>query len=199
MENDILKSYVSELSNGSYKAFSALYEIYADKLFRFVLAHTKSRDLAKDIVQETFLKLWIIRHSVTENGSFQSLLFTISKNKMIDVYRSQINQIKFEDYINYCNSDIFAENDIERKINYDEFLQALKISKKLLPERQLEIFELSREKGLNVIEIATSLGISEQTVKNQITSALKTLRKELSKYNQLFVVYFAYMFYNMIM
>lgn len=190
MESDILKSYANELRKGSHVAFNAIYEMYGDKIYGFVFSHTKSSELAKDIVQDTFLKLWTMRSTITANGSLQSLLFTISNHKMIDVFRSQINKGEFEDYIEYSENDEHSENSVERKIYYDEFIKALSISKKLLPQRQLEIFELSREKGLNIEEIAKGLNISEQTVKNQLTSALKTIRVELSKHNMLFLIIF---------
>lgn len=190
MENDILKSYIKELCKGSHKAFNAIYEMYADKLFGFAFAHTKSKDLANDIVQDTFLKIWTMRESISPEGSIQSLLYTMSYHKIIDVFRTQINKVEFEDYIEYCEYADLGENSIEKKIFYDDFMKALKMCKNLLPNRQLEIFEMSRENGKTIEEIAVGLRISEQTVKNQLTSALKTLRTELSKYNLLFVLLF---------
>lgn len=181
MENDIVKFYIKELQEGSHKAFNAIYDMYADKLYGFSLAHTKSPQLSKDIVQETFLKLWNSRKSISTEGSLQSLLFTISKNKIIDLFRSQINKVDFEMYIEFIEVGEFDGNEIENKLNYDDFLDALKVSKKLLSERQLEIFELSREKGKSIKDIASELELSEQTVKNQLTSSLKKIRFQMSK------------------
>ena len=90
-----------------------------------------------------------------------------------------------EDYIEYCENSDFGDNTIERKLFYDDFMKALKMCKNLLPHRQLEIFEMSRENGKTIEEIAVGLRITEQTVKNQLTSAMKTLRTELTKYNLL--------------
>jgi len=183
MENDILKSYIKELCKGSHKAFNAIYDMYADKLYGFAFAHTKSRELANDIVQDTFLKVWTMRESISTEGSIQSLLYTMSYHKIIDVFRSQINKVEFEDYIEYCEYTDLGENAIEKKLFYDDFMKALKMCKNILPNRQLEIFEMSRENGKTIEQIAVGLNITEQTVKNQLTSALKTLRTELSKYN----------------
>lgn len=188
MEIDILKSYIKELRKGSHKAFNAIYDMYADKLFGFVFAHTKSREMANDIVQETFLKLWTMRESLSMEGSLLAMLFTISHNKMIDTFRAQINKVEFEDYIEFSENAELKDNAIEKKIYYDDFLKALKLCKNLLPNRQMEIFEMSRENGKSIEEIASELKISEQTVKNQLTSALKTLRAELVKYNLMYLV-----------
>jgi len=190
MEIDILKSYIKELRKGSHKAFNAIYDMYADKLYRFVFAHTKSREMANDLVQETFLKLWTMRESLSVEGSLQAMLFTMSHNKMIDTFRAQLNKVEFEDYIEFSENADLGENAIEKKIYYDDFLKALKICKSQLPNRQMEIFEMSREHGKSIEEIALELKISEQTVKNQLTSATKTLKTELVKYNLIFLILF---------
>jgi len=190
MENDIIKSYIKELQNGSHKAFNVIYDMYADKLYGFLLAHTKSPQISEDIVQETFLKLWINRKSISVEGSIQSLLFTISRHKMIDSFRSQINKVEFELYIDYIDEKSFEDDGIESKLFYDDFLKALKLSKKLLTEGQLEIFERNKEKGESIEEIASSLQISEQTVKNQLTTAMKKIRSQLSKKSILFLIIF---------
>ncbi|MCE5174331.1 MAG: sigma-70 family RNA polymerase sigma factor [Bacteroidales bacterium] len=190
METDIIKSYIKELQKGSHKAFNVIYDMYADKLYGFLLAHTKSRQMSEDIVQDTFLKLWINRKTLSIDGSLQSFLYTISKHEMIDLFRSQINKVEFELYVEYIDEKNFDDNDIEKKLFYDDFLKALKLSKKLLSEKQLEIFELSKEKGKSIEEIATQLQISEQTVKNQLTTSLKKIRTQLSNMNILFLIIF---------
>jgi RNA polymerase sigma-70 factor (ECF subfamily) len=190
MEVDILKSYIKELRKGSHKAFNAIYDMYADKLYGFVFTHTKSREMANDIVQETFLKLWTMRETLSVEGSLQAMLFTMSHNKMIDMFRAQINKVEFEDYIEFSENVDLGDNAIEKKIYFDEFIKALKLCKSQLPHRQMEIFEMSREHGKSIEEIALGLHISEQTVKNQLTSATKTLRTELAKYNLVFLILF---------
>lgn len=190
MEVDILKSYIKELRKGSHKAFNAIYDMYADKLFGFAFAHTKSREMANDLVQDTFLKLWTMRESLSVEGSLQAMLFTMSHHKMIDMFRAQINKVEFEDFIEFAENASLGDNTIEKKIYYDDFLKALKLCKNQLPHRQMEIFEMSRENGKSIEEIANQLKISEQTVKNQLTSAMKTLRTELVKYNLIYLMIF---------
>ena len=183
MESDIIKSYIKELQRGSHRAFNAIYDMYADKLFGFAMAHTKSQQISEDIVQETFLQLWKIHKNISTEGSLQSLLFTISKHKIVDMFRSQINKVEFELYVEYGETKDahFETSEIENKLYYDDFLKSLKLSKKLLSERQLEIFEMSREKGITIEEIANQLNLSEQTVKNQLTTSLKKIRSQLTK------------------
>ncbi|MEA4984319.1 ECF RNA polymerase sigma factor SigL [bioreactor metagenome] len=190
MEIDIIKSYIRELKNDSHKAFNAIYDMYADKLYAFALAHTKSRQMSEDIVQDTFLKLWKIRKTINTEGSLQSLLFKISKNKIIDMFRSQINKVEFELYLSYMEENSNAEAEAERRLYYDDFYKALQLSKEQLSERQLEIFEMSREEGKSIEEIASELNLSEQTVKNQISSSLKKIRSQILKYSIFLLPFF---------
>lgn len=186
MKKTIHIELIRKLRKGSHEAFNTCYDIYADRLYGFILVHTKSPSVAEDIVQETFLKLWSSKEKLTEEGDFKSMLFTIAGNLIIDTFRKQINKPEFEDYIKYFDNEIVADNSSEEIIYYDEFLEKLTLSKRLLTEGQRHIFELSRESGLSNKEIASKLGITEQTVKNHLSAALKTLRTELSKYNYLF-------------
>ena len=162
MENDILKSYIKELRGGSHEAFNAIYDMYANKLYGFALAHTKSRETAGDIVQETFLRLWTVRESLSVDGSLQSFLFTIANHRLIDLFRKQINKTEMELYIG-CKEDAGqGENtEAETKLFYDDFVKTLKLCKKLLTGRELEIYELSREKGKTIEEISDTLSLAE--------------------------------------
>ena len=150
---------IKELRNGSYQAFTQIYEAYADRLYSFVLKQLKNRSLTQDIVQDTFLRLWDNRSQLNSFGNLQAFIFTIAKHQVIDY------------------------------LLYDEFLQQLQQSKKVLSQREHEIYELSREKHIPIKQIAEQLDLSEQTVKNYLTSALKILRSEMMKYNILFIFF----------
>ena len=165
-ETEIHSNTIEKLKRGSYEAFDTLYDMYADSLYGFALLHTKSSVQAEDIVQDTFLKLWNMRASLSVEGSFKSMLFTIAKNHVIDVFRQQINRPDFEDYIRFCED-----------------------AKQKLTPAQRNIFEMSREEGMSNAEIAALSDISEQTVKNHLSAALKILREELRKYNYLFALF----------
>lgn len=185
----IHKDLIRKLRDGSYDAFNSLYEAYADSLYGFVLLHLKSPAQAEDIVQETFLKLWNMRSGLSLEGSFKAMLFTMAKNQIIDCFRQQINRPAFEDYIRFCEDENLLDNSSVDKIYYDDFLEKLSIAKQQLTPQQRTIFELSREDGMSNAEIVSMTQLSEQTVKNHLSAALKTLRTELQKYNFLFAIF----------
>ncbi|MDR0745314.1 MAG: RNA polymerase sigma-70 factor [Mediterranea sp.] len=177
--------YLERLRNDSHQAFGWLYDTYSDILYGFVLVHTKSTFIAEEVVQDTFMKIWAKRHSLRTEGSFKSLLFTMAKNQIIDVFRQQLNRAEFTDFIEYCEEQQ-SYNPVEADIYFEDFYEKLNQTKKILPEKQRIVFELSREKGLDTKVIAKKLGLSEQTIKNQLTNALKTLRERLKDYNYMF-------------
>lgn len=82
------------------------------------------------------------------------------------------------------------ETAIERKLSFEEFNHRLEIAKQKLTPRQRELFELNKEQGITITEIAAKAFISEQSVRNQLSQALHVLRKELGKYALLFSLFF---------
>lgn len=178
MDNE--KEHIVNLKNGSQQSFGWLYERYADHLYGFSIKLSHSAAVAEEIVQDTFLTVWQKREQIDERYSFKAFLFTIAKNRILNLFRNKVKQLAFEDFVIHANSISFSENSVEEKISYDEFIGVLNIAKEVLPPRQLEIFEMSKELDMSNKEIAEKLQISEQTVKNQLTSALKLLRDKIS-------------------
>lgn len=190
LNKDIHTQYIQGLKSGSYSDFNKLYSIYSDLLYGFVLNLTKSPSDAKDVLQETFLRIWQKRQEISEDMSFKSYLFTIAKNLIIDSLRKQIDNVHFDSYI---KNELLqqSENSIEDNINFDDFMERLNAAKGKLTFKQKEVFELNKEKGLSIDQIAEKLDLSEKTVKNQLSLALKIIREELAPYHLiLFVLLF---------
>lgn len=137
-ETEIHSNTIEKLKRGSYEAFDTLYDMYADSLYGFALLHTKSSVQAEDIVQDTFLKLWNMRASLSVEGSFKSMLFTIAKNHVIDVFRQQINRPDFEDYIRFCEDEYNPQNHPDEflKRNGSVFSEGLKRSGSILSKNE---------------------------------------------------------------
>lgn len=166
----------------SYKDFTVLYEYWTPHLYQFVFSLVKSRSITKDIVQETFIKIWTKRKQINPDQSFKSYLFTISYHIVLKEFRRQINHPLMGDYLKYTNDLILSENIPEQKLDLDEFLIQYEKAKTKLTPRQREIFEMNKEMQISVTEIADKLSLTEQSVRNQLSASLKFLRKELVKY-----------------
>lgn len=182
MNQNIHIKFIKGLKSGSYEDFNILYTIYADMLYNFILNLTKSPIEAQDILQDTFMRIWQTRERINLDLSFKTYLYTIARHLIIDSLRRQVDNIVFDDYICSEAFQKYSENDVERNISFDEFKERVSKAKEKLTPKQKEIFELSREKGYSILSIAEKLQLSEKTVKNQLTLALKVMRAELSYY-----------------
>ena len=150
------------------------------QIFKYILVMIHDKSVAEDIVQETFLKLWNVREQLDSNGNIQALIYTIARNQIIDTFRKQIARIDFEDYHKACEK-VSTYPTVEEQIDCHEFIDRVQQTKKRLPKRACQIYEMSREKNMPINEIAKALHLSSQTVKNYLTSTLKIFRKELKK------------------
>lgn len=188
--SSIEKKYILELNQGSYRAFDALYALYARRLYGYALKITKSHQDAKEIVQDTFVKLWLNRKHVLANESFQSYLFTITKNTLLNKVRSVVNAPVFIDYLSFIDEQAISENNTAAQLDLDDFKRHLNDAKQALSDTQLKVFELCKELGYSNAEVADRLRLSEQTIKNQLSIALKILRKRLIDNSTLFLIFF---------
>lgn len=182
------KRLLKELTEGSEFSFNALYNLWASRLYRFVFSYLKSDSAAKDVVQETFVKIWTNRASINLDTSFKAYLFTISYHFLLKELLRQLNHPQMENYLDFKKGLASAE-DIEAKYDFELFMKELEVAKQKLTPRQKEIFILNKEYNLSITEIASRLSITEQVVRNQLSAALKVLRNELSNYSYLFILF----------
>ncbi|GGJ95292.1 MULTISPECIES: RNA polymerase sigma factor [Parabacteroides] len=182
---------LKELTEGSESSFNALYNLWGARLYRFAFSYLKSDSAAKDVVQETFVKIWTNRAGINPDTSFKAYLFTISYHFLLKELRRQLNHPQMENYLEIKKEVVSAE-DVEAKYDFDLFLKELETAKQKLTPRQKEIFTLNKEYNLSITEIASRLSITEQVVRNQLSAALKVLRRELSNYSYLFILFTIY-------
>ena len=160
-------------------AFKELFFCYHDTLFRFVLYKIQDDDIAEDITQETFLRVWNARHKLKPNKAFFSLIAKISTNlcydhfRHVEVRKRHETLIPVDQNINKPEEEVLS-NSLEEEIQ--------KIVEHDLPEKCRQVFILSRVENLSNNEISKKLGISIRTVENQVYRAIKILRKKLKNY-----------------
>ena len=190
MNLDEDRSYISGLRKRDTRTYEVVFKKYYQPLVMFVVRHIGNEDVAKDIVQETFIKVWVRREQIDLDMSFSAFLFTMAKNQLLNEFRRQANGPLFLEDVVLNESGDGEETAIERKLSFEEFNHRLEIAKQKLTPRQRELFELNKEQGITITEIAAKALISEQSVRNQLSQALHVLRKELGKYALLFSLFF---------
>lgn len=169
---------VDLLKNGSISAFNTIYTIYAERLLKYVSSATKNKEDAEEIVHDIFLSLWNNRGKLDSSQSLASLLFSMAYRKRIDYFRRMMSLPIYDDYQAWQN-ELIAED--HHRIEYKEFCEILNKALSQLPERQCKIIKLSRLQGMSNKEIAQKLNISEKTLRNIMSNALKTLNLTLKR------------------
>jgi RNA polymerase sigma-70 factor (ECF subfamily) len=171
------------------EAFSILFHRYQRKILNFAWRYLDDRNSAEDILQETFLRMFLFRKSFNKKkASFATWLYTIAKNlcfqesqkvyrKMQDMLSSEVKGQVEELEIPDCQQ----LNPLE-KLEQDELREKVNKAISLLPQRQREAVILKKYQGMSLSEIAKVLNCSEGAVKQLIQRALLSLRTKLTPY-----------------
>lgn len=174
-----LLSLTKRLKAGDESAFRMAYDRYGGRVYQLTFRFLKDQAWSEDAVQEVFLKLWLNRRDLKENGNLWLLLFVITKrtclNKLREVRRKASLFDQLQGRIESCR-DLTEEKLIQAEV---ERITGQAIAS--LPPRQQHIIRMSRLEGLSHREIAKELGISPNTVKNQIVQALKALKSRIQE------------------
>lgn len=123
------KDLIKEVKNGSEKAYKELYSQWVSRLYRFVFQYLKSESATDDVVQETFLRIWVSRVSLNPEESFKSYIFTIAYHFLLKELKRQINNPSMEEYIEYQNELATSADEIPAGLDYDKFTKALEKAK----------------------------------------------------------------------
>lgn len=160
------------IRDGDEDAFRVFYQRHAAPLFRYSLRRVGQREVAEDMVQELFVRLWNKRASIDPNNSIKAYCYQIAGNLAVDNLRRTVAD------------PVSGDAELpEASVELDQtaFEQRGRIGKALaeLPDGQRQVFILSRFSGLKYSEIAQVLDISVKTVENHMGRALKKLRLNL--------------------
>jgi len=174
------KKLVLRLVNSDEEAFSELYASYKERLIYFAMRFVKSREFAEDIFQDVFSVIWQSRHFINPDNSFSSYVYTMLRNRVLNMLRNQEYEKKVLQII--LSEAIDYNDETNQQIQYNELSEMVEKAVNRLTPRQREIFRMSREEHLSHREIAQQLNLSSYTVQEHITQALRSIRSFLAKY-----------------
>jgi RNA polymerase sigma-19 factor, ECF subfamily len=170
-------------NEGSLKWFNQVIHKYYPCLCDFACVITHSREFSKEIVDDVFIKIWDRREEVSHIENLASYLYKAVKNTSFN-YLEKKNRHHFVSFDNLPEISLPSElrtpeEDIISKEIYRDISQVINS----LPEKCRLIFKLAKEDNLKYKEIADLLTLSEKTVENQISIALKKIAECLKKRN----------------
>jgi RNA polymerase sigma-70 factor (ECF subfamily) len=148
-------------------------------LVAYACKYVSSVDIAREIVQDFFVRLYEKRQTLSINSSLKSYLYRSIYNCSINY----INQKNIQDrHLKSIDLERNDEENLESEINMVELQYKIYKAIDELPAKCGRIFKMNRLEGLKNEEIAIQLNLSKRTVETQISKALKILRKKLAEY-----------------
>ncbi|CAL1519337.1 RNA polymerase sigma-70 factor [Chitinophaga sp. MM2321] len=174
------KELMQQAAQDSEAAFTTLFHLYKSRLYGYILRLTDSPEMAEDVVQDVFMKLWKNRAGLVEIDHFRGYLFRMAQHHAINAFkRMAAETLLLAD--KSLQPDTIMSN-AEEVLELKDVQQLLHKAVAKLPPQQKLVYTLSREQGLKHEEIAASLRISHSTVNKHMVQALRTIREQLRNY-----------------
>lgn len=169
------------LATGDEAAFAAVYRHYYSYMFPFLIRFTGSATDAEEVIQETFMRVWLSRDQLQDVLNFKSWLFTIASRQHLQRLRKELRlKEKADRYAAQDTSEAGIDTpDITFEL--EEIKTTIREAVSKLSEQRKKIYLLSREKGYSPTEIAKLLDLTPQTVHNTLSAALKHIREHLER------------------
>jgi RNA polymerase sigma-70 factor (family 1) len=164
------------IANGDEKAFGVVFKRYNDLLGSHIFRITNSHELAQEVVQDIFLKIWLNRTELIHIQNFKAYLYVLSKNhalnclKRVAMERVIITNLSPKEDLQ--QDEVAEEN--EKYLLFDEAIDQL-------PPQQRKVYLMSRHERLRYAEIASRLNISTETVKKYLQIASESISSYVRK------------------
>ncbi len=166
---------LEKVSQSDHDAFRLIFMKYYPKTKYFITHIIKSEDIAEDLSQDIFLKIWTNKEHLPNLRSFNAYVYKMARFAALDYLKHKVVEETFA--ANYKQP---TTADPEEELNAKELELLVQIAIDLMPEQRRRIYIMSREENIQNKEIAEILGLSEKTINNQLSLALKDIRNLLA-------------------
>ncbi|MCM5527917.1 RNA polymerase sigma factor [Parasegetibacter sp. NRK P23] len=165
-----------KIAAGDSAAFEVFFLQAWDYVYGIAIRLTKSPEIADDLAQEIFIRLWNNRARLVDLDNFPAFLYTVSRNLVYDHLRNKVfREENMEELRRYFSTDAEAPDFMERKEQREQLNDAIG---RLSPQLKA-VFTLSYLEGLNHTQIAERLGITPVSSRVFLARAVSRLRKML--------------------
>ena len=171
------KELIEALRSGDENAFECIFELHWQPLYAFVNKMIADQDQTKDVLQNTFLEVWKRKETLYADDSILPFLIKVAKNEVITLFRKDKVRLTGDEIL---ISNLQREGLTDDKLLATELQGAIESELIKMPVNMRKCFHLSRYEQKSIKDIAAELLLSEQTVKNNISEALKRLRNGLT-------------------
>ena len=169
---------IAALKSDSQDAFNEIYSTYARRLYSYCYKFSRTAEDAEEIVQDTFVRLWNSRGKLKSDTNLNNLIFTISHRLVINAWHKRMLDPRYITFLE-IQEQVADSRRTEHAVEYDEFSWRVLSLMDKLPTTQRKIVQYAKMEDLPSKEIARRMNLSDQTVRNQLSLALKTLRSQM--------------------
>ncbi len=168
------------MQSGSEEAFTTLYKYYSPRLYLNILGMIRDPELAEELVQELFTRIWQKRDNQGLGEDFTGYIYRIALNLVYDLFR----RIKRDRRLRQQFSSLAGEfyEDIEQRLHNEQLSSFLQQAIERLPKQQKKAYQLVRLEGQTYKKAAEEMGISPLTVKEYLVAATRSIRSNLSEH-----------------
>lgn len=160
--------------------FAVVFDTYKDRIYGFLLSLVKRPSMAEELTQDILIKLWLCRDILGEVKNLDGYIFTIARNKALNHLRkAAYDKRLFQELITYMRSQ---HTDVEDFVTLHDYEQLVAEAVASLSPQRKQVYQLSREEGFTLDEIAQRMQLSRNTVKNHLVASLKMIREYLQQH-----------------
>jgi RNA polymerase sigma-70 factor (ECF subfamily) len=180
------KILVAGIQNKNQVVFEKLFREYYSALCAYSKLYVKRNDIAEDVVQELFFRIWTKGQEFSISTSLKSYLYKATYNNSIEYLRTLRNEILYKEY----NLNTLKNTDNSQPDS--DMIAAIYKAIDELPEKCGEVFKLRKFENLSHSEISKKLNISVKTVETHIHRANITLKEKMKKLHiiKLLIIFF---------
>lgn len=174
-----LHEIIRAVKNGDKEAFRKLVEEFRHGAFRLAFRMLGDEEDARDVVQESFIKMWQKINSYKETEKFTGWMYRIVSNTAIDRMRAvkRHPRVSIDDI--QGRLVLLTDDSDHRRLENKEAGELIRMMTEDLPEKQRIIFSLRELEGLSSEEVEAVTGFSEDIVKSNLYHARKAIRERL--------------------
>jgi len=181
---------LSLLRDGNQQAFREIYNLYRRKVNRYALKVAKSEDVAEEITQEVFIRIWQKRAQINLDMNFEAYIKKIALNHVLNHLKKVAREKSLQEQVFAYIDEI--RNHTEEGIFEKELVQVYHDAIDRLPAQKKIIYKMCRNEELSHDEIAAKLNISKNTVKNHMVEATKFIRVAVNKHGSIVCFFIAF-------
>jgi RNA polymerase sigma-70 factor (ECF subfamily) len=182
-EQDLLQ----KVADGNELAFSELFYHHHQHLANYVYQLTASKEMAQEVVQDVFLKVWNNRQLLAGIENFRPWLYVVSKNMTLNCLRKIVRERAQHRTWSIYQAALTEDETMPLEAGTEDEKYAIMIDAiSQLSPQQKKVFFLSRIKKMKYAEIARQLKLSRETVKSYLKLANSSISKFVSGHSSLF-------------